>query len=170
MQLSRRWTRLLIGIALLLGACGGSKESHAPPAINQDLLIGKWEAEEPEQLIQSFQFGSDNSLKMALWNMQEPIPGTYSWSGPNTISVEYKLSEEAKKASKEALAAFKEHRREHGKKAGGQYGGLISASADRFPDEQVEKENWVVGLSDKDRVVLVLIREDKMHFEFRPPK
>src|SRR5260370_15344360 len=91
MGMSRHWTILLVGMALLLGSCGGSKESHALPPINQDLLVGKWEAEEPEQFIQGCQFEADKSFAMTIWHMPQPLTGTYSWSTDRKIAVELRL-------------------------------------------------------------------------------
>src|SRR5262249_43929940 len=142
MRRSRHWARLLLGTALLLGACaGGSKESHAPPPVNRDLLVGKWQADEDEQLIQTWEFAPGDTFKMTLWHMPEPISGKYSWSGSGSLAMQYDLPDETKKACKEALANYRQHRQEIGKKAGGQYGGLIAESAKQYPEEQVDKED-----------------------------
>src|SRR5260221_11374100 len=108
MGMSRRWTCGLFGLALLVGACGGgATENHGPPPVNQALLIGKWTADDADQLVQGYEFAADKSLKMTLWQMPEPITGTYSWSDNGVLSTEYRLSDETKTAVKKGLAAYR---------------------------------------------------------------
>jgi hypothetical protein len=169
MRMSRRWNTLVIGMSLLLGACGSS-ESHAPPPVNRDLLLGKWEAEEPEQLFQTFEFKADKSFIVTFWHKPETVAGNYSWSSDGTISVEFLLSEEAKKACKQTLASFREDIQERGKNLKGQYGQQVSDSAKRFPDELLEKRDYRVGISEGKIVVLVLILDKDLNFRFQKPK
>ena len=146
MSPKRRPLSAVIVLALFLSACGGSGVSHAPPAANRDLLAGKWQAREQEQLFQSFEFKDDKSFQVTLWQLPEPITGTYSWSGDNTITLEYKLSEETKKAGKETLAAYRQHIKDRAKAGGGQYAEQIANSSANYEDGLLDKQDWHIGL------------------------
>ena len=65
---------------------GSPKENHSPPPLDKGMLLGKWEAEEPEQLIQAFEFGADKSLRMWLKQVPDPVSGTYDWSGHASLT------------------------------------------------------------------------------------
>ena len=168
MRMSRRGVSLTLGMAMLLGACG-SKENHAPPAVKRELLAGKWEADDAEQVFQSFEFADDKSLKMTLWHMPEPVTGTYSWSDDGSITVEYILSAEAKKTCTQHLEAFREHKRELGKKAGGQYADKISQSANNYPDVLLDKQDYRVSLSEGKADDLELFSGTGLNFRFKKP-
>jgi hypothetical protein len=168
--MSQRWTHLLAALALSLGACANSKNQGEPPSIDQSQLVGSWESTDPEQLVQAFEFAPDKSLKMTLWQMKEPITGTYSWSDRSVLTVEYRLAEATKQTAKEGLAAFREHIRDLGKKSGGQYGGAIAKSADKYPQELMEKEDFRVGISERGDAVLVLIDPQGINYRFKKAK
>src|SRR6516164_4337258 len=146
--MSTKWPRIpvVIVLALFMSACGGSGVSHAPPAANRDLLAGKWLAREQEQLFQSFEFKDDESFQVTLWQLPEPITGTYSWSGDNSITLEYKLTDETKKAGKETLAAYRQHIKDRAKAGGGQYAEQIANSSANYEDGLLDKQDWRVGL------------------------
>jgi hypothetical protein len=169
MSPKRRPLSAVIVLALFLSACGGSGVSHAPPAANRDLLAGKWQAREQEQLFQSFEFKDDKSFQVTLWQLPEPITGTYSWSGDNTITLEYKLSEETKKAGKETLAAYRQHIKDRAKAGGGQYAEQIANSSANYEDGLLDKQDWRIGLFPGAHEEMNLKSNKGLEFTFKRP-
>jgi len=170
MSTKRRQLVVVTGLALFLGACGGSNESHAPPALNRDLIVGKWQAVESEQVIQSYEFAADNSIVMTFWHRAEPVKGTYSWSGDNKITVEYQLPDETKKSCQEVLANYRQHLKDRAKSGGGQYAEQIGNSANRWTDELLDTQVYRVGISEGANAILVLHSEKDLEFQFKKPK
>jgi hypothetical protein len=125
--------------------------------LNHDLLVGKWEAQDKDQFVTAYEFGADKSVRVWIWHVPEPISGTYSWSGNNSLTLECHPSEEAKKAYKEQVAAFRQRIREN---ASGQYKDSIAKSADKYPDEFPEKEVLRIGLSEKPVMLEVMTPAD----------
>jgi hypothetical protein len=163
-----RW----VALSLFLAVCGGCKQGqgHAPPPLDKQLFIGKWEADEPEQFIQALEFGTDNTFTMRIKSMPETVPGKYAWTGETRLTLEYQLSEELQKKTKAALAEVKAKIRERGEKAPGTTGPAIANSAKQYPDELPAKEELRVGLSDRYGPVLILSTESALHFQFKKPK
>ena len=160
----------VILLALFLSACGGSNVSHAPPTINRELLVGKWQATESEQVIQSYEFAADKSIQVRFWNQAEPLKGTYAWTGDNTIAVEYQLPGETKIAYQELLGKFRNHIVDRAKKSGGQHVEQIAKSSEQYTDELLDKQNYRVGLSEGASPVLVLFTDKGMQFQFKKAK
>jgi len=163
---------LILGACLLTGGCGDSKGVQSPPALNQDLIIGKWEAEEPDQFIQAFEFNNDKSARMTIWQVKEPVKATYSWSGSNTVLVEYQASDEDRKGYRAGVEAMKAKRLKAAEQAGG--GGPIAnglkRSIDQFNAELPAREEFRVGASAGQHPTLVLSSEKHLSFSFRRPK
>jgi hypothetical protein len=158
---------LFVILSLLLGACGGCKHAQAPPPLDKDLLIGKWETDDPEQFVQTCEFAADHSMKMTIKKLPEAVPGKYTWSGDKTLSVEYQPSEEMQKQGKVLLAEIKKERKELGEKTGGPTGAGILSSANLYPDELPAKEDFQVGLSPVNGPVLLLTTEKGLKFHFK---
>ena len=169
MGTKRRRLPVVIVLGLLLTACGGSNQSHAPPAANRNLLAGKWQAREKEQLFQSFEFKDDKSFQVTLWQMQEPISGTFSWSGDNTITLDYKLSDESKKAGNETLAAYRQHVKDRAKAGGGQYAEQIANSSANYEDGLLDKQDWRIGLVEGAHEEMNLKSNKGLEFTFKRP-
>jgi hypothetical protein len=158
---------VISSLGFFLAACSGSTENHAPPALDRQMLVGKWEADEPEQLLQALEFSADQSFRMTIKQVPETVPGTYTWSGNASLAVEYRPSDEAKKACKATLAAVKQDFRERGKKAGGSIGAGLEQAADDYPDELPAKEELRIGMSDRYGPVLVVISAKGLNFRFK---
>ena len=169
MSPKRRQLPAVIVLALFLSACGGSNVSHAPPAANRDLLAGKWQAREQEQLFQSFEFKDDKSFQVTLWQLPEPITGSYSWSGDNTITLDYKFSDETKKACMEKLASYREHVKERGKASRSQYAEQIANSSANFEDGLLDKQDWRIGLFEGAHEEMNLKSNKGLEFTFKRP-
>jgi hypothetical protein len=168
MRLSRPRLVLVGGILLLAGACGGSNVSHGPPAINQDALIAKWQAREKEQLFQNLEFKADKSFQLTLWQLPTPITGTYSWTGNNTVALEF--GGDTLKAGKEALETYRQHVRDRSKAGGGQYEQQITASASLYTDDLLDKQDWRVGLVEGPKAELTLHCSKGLDFTFKKPE
>src|SRR5437660_1645756 len=131
MRISVRWTCLLAGALLALSACG-SKQTHAPPPLNHDLLIGRWESEDADQFVQGYEFGPDQSVRVSIWRGPE-IAATYSWTANTVLALEYHPSEDVKKRYKETLTAYRDDIKKRASKVAGQYGEGIAQSAAKYP-------------------------------------
>jgi len=158
---------LTCGIGLLLTACGTPKEDHSPPPLDKDMLLGKWEADDPEQLVQGYEFAAEKSLRMKLKQVPETVPGTYDWSGNASLTMEYRPSVEAKKASATVLAAVKQDLRDRAKKTPGPVGAGLENAANNYPDELPAKELLRIGLSDRYGPVLVITTEKGLNMRFK---
>jgi uncharacterized protein (TIGR03066 family) len=161
---------LIYGLGLLLTACGSPKEDHSPPPLDKDMLLGKWEADDPEQLIQEFEFAADKSLHLKLRQVEETVPGTYEWSGNASLTLEYRPSDEAKKASAAVLAAVKQDLRDRAKKTPGPVGAGLQNAANNYPDELPAKETLRIGMSDRYGPVLVVTTEKGLNMRFKKPQ
>jgi hypothetical protein len=159
-------------LCLLLILCVGCNRSqgHAPPPLDKDLLIGKWDADEPEQFIQSCEFAADRSCKLTLKSVPEIVPGMYSWTGETKLTLEYRPSEEAQKNCKVFLKKLKAAIREKGENSPGSTGPALANSANQYPDELPAKEEMRVGLADRYGPVLILTTESGLNFRFKKPK
>jgi hypothetical protein len=163
---------LFLGLCLLLLVCGGCKQGQgqAPPPLDKDMLIGKWEADDPEQFIQTFEFAADHSLKMTIRTLPDVVPGKFEWTGETKLTVEYQPSEEMQKKCRAFLADFKAKTRERGEKTPGPTGAAITRSADLYPDEVPTKDVYQVGLSDRHGPVLIVSTEKELRQRFKRPK
>jgi hypothetical protein len=167
-----RFAGRLVALCLLLGICAGCKQGQgpAPPPLDKQLFIGKWEADDPEQFIQAFEFGTDHTFKMTIKSLPEAVPGKYAWTGETRLTLEYQLSEALQKKTKAILAEVKAKIRERGEKAPGPTGPAITNSANQYPDELPPKEELRVGLSDRYGPVLIVTTESGLNFRFKKPK
>lgn len=164
-----RFAYRLTALCLLLGASSGCKQGqgHAPPPLDKEQLVGKWETDEPEQFIQGFEFGADHSFKMMIKSVPEAVPGKYSWTGETKITLEYQPSEELQKKVKAVLGDFKAKIRERGEKSPGTSGPAIIKSANQYPDELPAKEELHVGMSDRYGPVLIVSTQSALNFRFK---
>jgi hypothetical protein len=161
---------MIFSLSWLLAACGGPSEDHSPPALDKEMLLGQWEAYDPEQLIQAYEFAADKSLRMKLKQVPEVVPGSYDWSGNASLTLEYLPSEQSKKACEAVLAAVKQDLRERGKKSPGPVGAGLEKAADNYPDELPTKETLRIGMSDRYGPVLVVTTEKGLNMRFKKPK
>jgi hypothetical protein len=159
----------IIALSLTLSACG-SKGSNAPPPLDKSLLVGKWESREADQLIQAVEFRDDNSFVMRILNVRDTIPGTYSWSGEFSISLQYKPSESAQAACKGVLKEIKSRLSDGGTKMGGPIGDNMRKTSERYPDDWPANEEMRVALSDRYGPDLTLTEEKGLIFSFKRPK
>lgn len=161
---------LPVAVCLPLCACGSKEGGHAPPPLDTELLLGKWQAFETDQLIQSFEFKPDQTFSMQIRNVPEVIPGKYSWSGDYSLRLEYQPSEEVQKACRAALKEMKHNMTGAASKMGGTIGDNILQSAAKYPDELPAKEELRVGLSDRYGPNLSLTTAKGLIWTFKKPK
>jgi hypothetical protein len=156
------------GLALLLGACSGGG-GPPPPALNKQLLPGTWKNVAAErQFVTGYEFAGDDTLKMTVRGMEQPVSGRYTWSGDRTLDVEFEAPPEVRQAYTAAAKAYKVDLQAK-IKAGDMYeraGPSLSASA---PDELPTKVTFHVGLSEKPRL-LILSNDQGTSQSFEPTK
>ena len=173
MSTSVRWTCLFMGVLLLLGGCGATtREDHSPPRQNRDLLLGKWEADDENQFVQRCEFAADQSCHLTIWHSKAPIDGTYSWSGPATLTVEYRPSEEAKKAYASSLLAFRDEIKARAKNSPYNASQILQ-SAKYYADEIPEREELSIGLGERTErtpATLMLSTTKGLNYRFRKPE
>ncbi len=144
---------LVGGLALLLGACGG-KSSQAPPALNKQLLTGKWKNTAELSLVAGYEFAGDGTLKMNVRGMDKPVPGRFTWGGDHDLNLKYEGGDDVKKAYQAAAKAYKDEVQERIKKgtlperAGPS---ILGAIRDELPAE----ETFRVGLPESGRTLVL---------------
>jgi hypothetical protein len=127
---------------------GGGKGSHAPPPIDHQLLVGKWNSDSDHLLITGFDFAGDGTLKMTIRGMKKPVPGRYKWSAEHTLALEYQLADvkqayqEAVKTYREAVSKITDAR---------MVMSLLAIVRDELPAE----EQYQVGLSERPRLLIL---------------
>jgi hypothetical protein len=154
-----RVTRLpfVLVLLLVLGGCTEHKANPGPPPINKELLHGKWQADNPEQFIQGFEFGTDQAAKMMIWQMKDPVVGAFSWSG-NALLIEFQPTEEIQKEYKASLQALKAKLKELGKAMGGHQGEGVAKSADNYPSELPKSQEFHVGFNERPEGITMVLR------------
>jgi hypothetical protein len=157
------------GLCLLLPACGSGKVKKDDPSVTpvgkyKELLVGKWEADEKDAFIQGYEFASDNTLKMTVKGMKEPIPGKFSWSGDRELDIKYNPSPEVKKDYAAAAKAYKEPGQK--RLAEGKLSGQIAAGVKKglaaIPDEAPATETAKVILAETPVPVLIVTVKDRV--------
>ncbi|HZT79232.1 MAG TPA: hypothetical protein VFA26_03360, partial [Gemmataceae bacterium] len=104
---------LLVGtLGLLLAACTGAKDKgkdnvRADLGKPKDLIVGKWKAADPAQLVQVCEFADDGTLKVTLKDVREAAAGKYRFTDDSTMEVEFQAPAEVKKAYRESVKAAK---------------------------------------------------------------
>jgi len=133
------------GVCLMLCACGGAK--------NSELIVGKWDAADKKDVVQSYQFEKDGTVKLTL-NDGKTAAGKYKFTDDSTMDVEYDVPEEVKVAYRESVKAYK-RAGEEAKKALGSIpgvGGVASQGVGEMfnliPDEFPTKEKLKVAIKD----------------------
>jgi hypothetical protein len=167
MSSSTRRLAVASGILVFVAACGGPNPNSAPPAVKRELLTGKWQAREKEQLFQTFEFKDDKTFQATLFHTQSPITGNYSWAGDNKITLDYQFTDEGKKACKEALAAYRQYVKDRAKAGGGQFEQQITASASQYEDKLIDKQDWIINLTEGKYADLVLKSNNGVEFVFK---
>jgi hypothetical protein len=167
MSSSTRRLAVASGILFFVAACGGPTPNSAPPAVKRELLTGKWQAREKEQLFQTIEFKDDKKFQATLFKTQSPIAGTYAWSGDTKLTLEFQFTDEGKKAGKEALAAYRQYVKDRAKAGGGQYEQQITASASQYVDDLIDKQDWIVNITEGQNADLVLKSNQGVEFVFK---
>jgi hypothetical protein len=167
MSSSTRRLAVASAILVFVAACGGPKANNAPPAVKRELLTGKWQAREKEQLFQTIEFKDDKTFQATLFQTPSSISGTYAWSGDTKLTLEFQSTGEGKKSGKEALAAYRQHVKERAKAGGGQYEQQITASASQYADELIDKQDWIVNITEGQNADLVLKSNQGVEFVFK---
>src|SRR5512144_3453403 len=96
---------ILIGaLGLALTACpGGGTNKGAAVAKPRELIVGKWEATDPAQIVQVYEFADDGTLKVSLKDQKEAAPGKFKFTNDETMEVDYQVPEEVKKAYRDQV-------------------------------------------------------------------
>jgi hypothetical protein len=160
----RAMVLLVGGLALLVGACsdnkggkGGGPVASGTPPLNKELLVGKWKADSEGVFTTGYEFDKDNTLKMTIRGMKEPVPGTWSWSGERTLDVKYKVAD-IRKDYEAAVKAYKSRvnqRVKSGELTNLALPSLMAGARDELPAEEkfvvsiVEKPRWLMLNNEK---------------------
>jgi hypothetical protein len=161
------------GLGLLAASCGNSGPARpnavTPVSKYKEMLVGKWEGDRDDQLVQVYEFAPDGKVKTTFKDMKEPVQGTYTWTADRELTFEYQVNEEAKKGFAAAVKAFKEPRLKQAQ-AGGPIGDAIKKSIDAIPDELSAQEKDKVILSDQPHDVLIITLPQGLIMNFRRAK
>jgi hypothetical protein len=147
-------------LGLLAVGCGSGEVKHdyiTPVSKYKELLPGRWEADDKDQVVQGYEFASDNTLKVTIKGMARPVPGKFSWSAEKELEIEYPAPEEVKQLYAAAVKAYKEPIRKllaSGKAGKGAIG--MKKGMDAIPDELPPRETIQVILGEKPRAVLIV--------------
>jgi hypothetical protein len=158
------------GFALLITSCGSGSGKVAtndvvPVSKYKEMLVGKWKADGNDQLVQAYEFGPDNKVKVAFHGMKEPVEGKYSWAGDRDLELEYQASDAAKKDYAAAVKAHKDPLRKQAE-AGGPIGDAVRKSLEAIPDELPAKEKVKVIMSEKPHDLLIVTLEKGLTLNF----
>jgi hypothetical protein len=161
------------GLGLLLASCGNSgparTDTVTPVSKYKEMIVGKWEAEGGEQLVQVYEFAPDGKVKVTFKGMKEPVPGNYTWTGDRELTFEYQATEEAKKGFADSVKAYKEPMRKQAQ-GGGPIGDAMKKSLDAMPDELPAKEKVTTILGDKPHDVLIITLQQGLTLNFNRAK
>jgi hypothetical protein len=153
---------LLAGLlGLLVSACGdhkGKQDDITPVSKYKELLGGQWEVGTKEELLQGYEFGSDNTLKMTIKGMAGPVQGKFTWSGDKELEIEHQVGEEVKKQYAAAVKAYKEPtRKKLEEKNVDQRSALgMKMGLNAIPDELPARETLKIILGEKPFLVLIV--------------
>jgi hypothetical protein len=153
---------LLIGaLCLLPGACAKREVKTddvtiTPVSKYKELLVGKWQNDNQEDIIQGYEFASDNTMKMTVKGMKEPVPGKFSWSGERELDITYNAGPDVKKGYVAAVNAYKEPLRKRVGKGEGPIAAGMKKGMDAIPDNLRAKETIKVTLAEKPQEVLIV--------------
>ncbi len=131
------------GFGLLLVSCGSAK---VPPtnipsvARYKEMLPGKWHADSQGQLIQAYEFGSDDKVTATVPGMKEPVRGRYRWTADRDLELEYQAPDEVKKEYATAVKAYKQRQDEAA--GGGQFGAGERRAARHWVRGATEGATW----------------------------
>jgi hypothetical protein len=166
---------LLTGaLGLLAVACGGPPvKKHEPTPVSQykELLPGRWQVLEKVHLVQGYEFGPGDKLKMTVQGLDEPIEGTFTWTGDRELRLDYRASE---KVRKDYAAAVRKHKAPdekllaEGKGDKAAYG--IRRGLDSIPDELAASETVKVVLGEEPVEVLLVTTPQGTTRTFHRPK
>jgi hypothetical protein len=161
---------------LLLPACGPGQVKKDDPTITpvskyKELLVGKWQSDENEAFIQGYEFASDNTLKMIVKGMEEPVPGKFSWSSDREMDLEYNRTPDVKKGYAAAARAYKQPTRKRlvEGKVSGQIAEGMKKRLDAIPDELPATETVKVILAETPQAVLIVTTKQRV-LNFRRAK
>ena len=151
-------------------ACTGSKlGGKGGTPVDKELLPGKWKASEEDQYVAEFEFNADGTMKMRVKELEEPVPGKYSWSGDRSINLEFQATEEIKKAYAAAIKRLKAPRL---KGLGNQKGPIadnMRRTIDAIPDE-LKAETYKVVIEKRKAEQLTLTGDSGYSLEFKKVK
>jgi hypothetical protein len=156
------------GFGLLIASCSSGKvtnNDNTPVSKYKEMLVGKWNADGKEQLVQAYEFGPDNKFKMTVKGMPEVVEGKYSWVGDRELELEYQASDGAKKGFAAAVKAHKEPLLKTAA-GGGPIGDAVKKSLDMMPDELPAKEKVKVILGEKPHDLLIITFEHGLILNF----
>jgi hypothetical protein len=160
------------GLGLLVAGCGSGTvrtDPVTPVSKYKEMIVGKWEADTKEQLVQGYEFAPDGGLKVTFQGMAEAVPGKYSWVGDRALELEYQASAGAQKDYAAAVKAYKEPLRKT-VEGGGPIGDAVGKSLDMISDELPAKEKAKVILSEKPREMLIVTLERGSTLNFNRAK
>jgi hypothetical protein len=155
-------------LGLLITSCGSGTvktDPVVPVGKYKEMLVGKWVADTPNQLVQAYEFGPDDKFKMTVKGITGAIEGKYSWVGDRELELEYQASEAAKKEYVAAVQASKEPLRKTAE-GGGPIGDAVKKSMDAIPDELPAKETVKVILSEKPHDLMIVTLEKGLTLNF----
>jgi hypothetical protein len=160
------------GLGLLAASCGSGAvrtDDITPVSKYKEMIVGKWEADGKGQLVQGYEFGPDDKLKVILKGMADSIPGTYTWTGDKELELKYQAPEEVKKQYAAAIKAHKRPSKELAAK-GGPFGDTVQKNLDAIPDELPAAEKVKVILGEKPHELLIVTPEGGVAQTFKRAK
>ena len=160
------------GLGLLVASCGSGPartDDITPVSKYKEMIVGKWEADGKGQLIQAYEFGPDDKLKVTLKGMTDSIPGTYAWSGDKELELKYQASDGLKKQYAAAIKAHKQPSQELAAK-GGPFGDTLQKNLDAIPDELPAAEKGKVILNEKPHELLLVTPAGGLALNFKRAK
>jgi hypothetical protein len=145
----------LLAVSCGSGSGGGKPNDVVPVSKYKEMIVGKWQADAETQLIQAYEFGPDDKVKVSVKGMKEPLTGRYSWAGDREVEFEYQAAEGVKKDYAAAVKAYKEPSLKMAQ-GGGPIGDAVKKSMDAISDELPAKEKVKVILGDKPHELLIV--------------
>jgi hypothetical protein len=147
---------ILVASALVLASCGGQPGSQAKTVATlnpRDVIVGVWQIQPGDPLepyIVSFEFASNNTLKLLCQGAKEPIKGKYTFVNDYAVEVEYEATEEARQAYAAAVKTFKESHHGVAKQEDGkiqpQIAGAMANMFGRIPDQLPATEKLKIAV------------------------
>ena len=162
-----RTKHLFVGaLAVLVGACSQNKGGNDPPPPNKELLAGKWKNTSELQFLTGYEFAADGKAKVSFHALKEPVPARYAWADERNLNLEYRPSEDVRRAYKAAGKAWREELQARVKSGKMHPGGLAGLEA-TITEELPASQTFRVVLTEKPRTLYLTV-EGRGTQSFKP--